>query len=164
MAAATHTLTLPGPMLERGFWLYVWKIDSPVGELLYVGRTGDNSSPHASPPFTRMGQHLSKNPNQNALRRHLESRGITPEECASFRLVAHGPLFPEAKDMEEHRGPRDVVAALEKALADTLRAVGYEVLNDVRSLMPLDETLFATVRSEFAVHFPKLNDVKRDVL
>ena len=156
MPAATHTLTLPGPMLERGFWLYVWMIDSPIGELLYVGRTGDNSSPHASPPFTRMGQHLSKNPNQNALRRHLESRGITPEECASFSLVAHGPLFPEARDMEEHRGPRDVVAALEKALAETLSSVGYSVLNIVNDKHVLDQRLWAQVRDALTAHFPRL--------
>ena len=57
----THCLTLPGPMLRRGFWLYVWQVeDSEGGEWLYVGRTGDNSSPHASAPYTRMGQHLGK--------------------------------------------------------------------------------------------------------
>ena len=45
-------------MLERGFWLYVWRIASPIGEVLYVGRTGDSSSLNASPPFMRMAQHL----------------------------------------------------------------------------------------------------------
>ena len=48
MTVSTHTLTLPGAMIERGFWLYVWRIKSPVGKLLYVGRTGDNSSPNAA--------------------------------------------------------------------------------------------------------------------
>ncbi len=56
MPASTYSLTMPGAMLERGFWLYVWRIASPIGELLYVGRTGDSASPNASPPFMRMGQ------------------------------------------------------------------------------------------------------------
>ena len=71
MSASTHTLTFPGAMTERGFWLYVWRIMSPIGELLYVGRTGDSSSPYASSPFARMGQHLGNNKNQNMVRQHL---------------------------------------------------------------------------------------------
>ena len=72
MPASTPTLTLPGAMIERGFWVYVWRIASPVGELLYVGRTGDSSSPKAATPFARMGQHLGTNERQNMVRRHLE--------------------------------------------------------------------------------------------
>ena len=37
--ASLHRLTLPGPMLQRGFWLYVWRVQTPKGERLYVGRT-----------------------------------------------------------------------------------------------------------------------------
>jgi hypothetical protein len=37
--ASMHCLTLPGPMLQRGFWLYVWRVQTPKGERLYVGRT-----------------------------------------------------------------------------------------------------------------------------
>ena len=58
MKASTHTLTLPAAMLERGFWLYVWKVETPAGEYLYVGRTGDNSTPYATPPYQRMGPFL----------------------------------------------------------------------------------------------------------
>lgn len=158
MAAATHTLTLPGAMLERGFWLYVWRVETPVGEYLYVGRTGDNSSPYATPPYQRMGQHLGHQMTQNALRKHLESKGIEPEQCRAFHLIAHGPLFPEAENMDAHRAPRDVVAALEKALADTLSAVGYRVLNTVHCRKPLDEALFATVIEAFAKQLPKLQE------
>ena len=44
----TFTVTLDGAMLRRGFWLYVWEITTPNGEkVLYVGRTGDSSSPNA---------------------------------------------------------------------------------------------------------------------
>ena len=154
--ASTHMLTLPGPMLERGFWLYVWRIDSPGGELLYVGRTGDNSSPNASPPFTRMGQHWGTNRHQNAVRRHLESQGISPEECSSFELIAHGPLFPEAEDWNEHFLRRDQVAALERALADCLSRAGYCVLNTVNDRNVLDQRLWAQVQDAFAAHFPLL--------
>lgn len=143
-------------MLERGFWLYVWRVETPEGEYLYVGRTGDASSPHASAPYRRLGQHLSHRREQNALRRNLELLGIVPEQCDAFHLVAHGPLFPEVGDMEAHRGPRDIVAALEKALADALRGAGYRVLNTVACRKPLDEVLFASVRTAFAADFPAL--------
>jgi len=156
MAAATHTLTLPAAMLKRGFWLYVWRVEGPAGEHLYVGRTGDNFSPNAKPPYQRMGQHLGHQKNQNALRKYLENRGIKPERCYAFHLVAHGPLFPQAVDMNAHKRPRDVVAALEKALADALTQVGYEVMNKVNSRMPLDRRRFAQVRRAFAVAFPNL--------
>jgi len=156
MRAATHVLTLPAAMLERGFWLYVWRVEAPSGEYLYVGRTGDNSSPNAVPPYQRMGQHLGHQPTQNALRKHLEKKGIEPEQCHAFHLIAHGPLFPEAQDMETHSGPRDIVGALEKALADALREAGYDVMNTVRWLKPVDAKLFASVRAAFEAHFPKL--------
>lgn len=33
MTAGTYTLTLPGPMLQRGFWLYVWRVVAPDGRV-----------------------------------------------------------------------------------------------------------------------------------
>lgn len=156
MVAKTHALTLPGAMLERGFWLYVWRVETPKGEYLYVGRTGDNSSPYATPPYQRMGQHLGHQKTQNALRKYLEQNGIEPERCQAFHLVAHGPLFPQAVDMQAHRVPRDIVAALEKALADTLQEVGYLVMNKVNCKKPLDESLFKNVLDAFTEAFPKL--------
>lgn len=165
MASATHILTLPGPMLRRGFWLYVWRVETPTGELLYVGRTGDNSSPHASAPYTRMGQHLGSAPTQNALRKHLEKRGLPLEDCV-FHLVSHGPLYdevakadgaPRAALLAAHTPLRDIVGAMEKALADELSAAVYAVLNTVNCKWPLDAALWAPVRAAFAEHFPRLN-------
>jgi len=156
MATSTHTLTLPAAMLKRGFWLYVWRVEGPEGIYLYVGRTGDSSSPNAKPPYQRMGQHLGHQKNQNALRKYLERRGIKPERCHTFHLVAHGPLFPQAVDMNSHKRPRNIVAALEKALAVALIEAGYEVMNKVNSRMPLDRKRFAQARRAFAAAFPKL--------
>jgi hypothetical protein len=148
MEIGTFKLILPGTMLRRGFWLYVWRVmTADDRELFYVGRTGDNSSPNASPPFTRMGQHLGFAKNQNALRRNLMARGICPEDCHAFHLVAHGPIHPEvvkpdgyihadgdarAALMEKHLPIRNLVGAMEKRLAANLAAAGYEVLNRVK--------------------------------
>jgi hypothetical protein len=140
----TFRLTLPGGMLRRGFWLYVWRVVRRKElELLYVGRTGDNSSPNASPPYVRMGQHLGSLKNQNALRSHLLKRHVTPEDCEAFDLVAHGPIYAEIAKPEDfdradkagrsalmklHTPLRDIVGAMEKRLADELSATGYTVM------------------------------------
>ena len=55
MSAAVHRVSLPGALLARGFWLYVWTVATCDGQtVLYVGRTGDTSSPHAQSPFIRL--------------------------------------------------------------------------------------------------------------
>jgi hypothetical protein len=143
-------------MLARGLWLYVWRVQAPQGEYLYVGRTGDSSSRFATPPYQRMGQHLGHQRNSNALRQHLRKAGVVPEECLSYHLVCHGPLFDEAADMETHRPRRDCVAAMEKALADELAAAGYNVMNAVRCRKPLDAEWFDRVRTAFGGAFPRL--------
>jgi len=152
-------------MLRRGFWLYVWRVETPTGEMLYVGRTGDSSSPNASAPFTRMGQHLGTNKNQNALRRQLVAAGVEPEDCAEFDLIAHGPIFPEVEKpegadhsarFEAHKPRRDAVAAMEKALADALQDAGYRVLNTVKCKQLLNIDAFAPVLEAFAEEFPRL--------
>ena len=168
----TYRLTLPGPMLRRGFWLYVWRVSGPDGkEWLYVGRTGDNSSPNASPPYIRMGQHLGSAKNQNSLRRHLHERGISPEECREFHLVAHGPIHPEvikpagfshkdkkthAELMEKHVPIRNVVGAMEKQLAKDLRDAGYQVLNNVSWKHSISEDEWEPIRAAFAKDFGNL--------
>ena len=60
MVAQVHELTFPGAINEGGFWLYVWRIESPIGELLYVGRTGDEASANAASPVDRMGGNLDE--------------------------------------------------------------------------------------------------------
>lgn len=171
----TYRLTLPGPMLHRGFWLYVWRVVRPgESDLLYVGRTGDNSSPNASPPYSRMGQHLGSIKNQNALRAHLKRREVSPEECQRFDLVAHGPLHPEvtkppgfrrldkmvvATLMAEHRPIRDIVGAMEKRLSVELRAARYDVMNVVSSRCEVPDEDWRPIREAFAVDFAKLKAI-----
>ena len=91
------------------------------------------------------------------LRNHLAQRGVEPED-RSFRLIAHGPVLPEAagKDMAEHKLRRDRIAAIEKRLAEDLKDAGYDVVNTVSSTKPLDEALYAQARVAFAQHFPLL--------
>ncbi|QUS36368.1 hypothetical protein [Falsirhodobacter algicola] len=163
-----HSFTLPAAMLERGFWLYVWRVRVGNRQLLYVGRTGDNSSPFETAPYTRMGQHLGKQKNQNALRRHLEVKGIRPEQCDAFDLIAHGPIYPEiAKQdeahpelMELHKPFRNRVGAMEKMLAEGLAAAGYEVMNTVNCKWTLDADgpeRWAEAAQSFRREFPAFN-------
>ncbi len=156
---AMYEVRFEGGMLERGFWLYVWEV-TPVGRapLYYVGRTGDSSSRNAQSPFNRLGQHLGFAKNSNMLRRHLTLHGEMPESCA-FRLVAVGPIEQEARapDRREHDQRRDLVAAMEKALAELLASSGLRVLNRVVSRKRLDKARFAQVRAAFAKAFPHIS-------
>lgn len=152
-----------GRLLQRGFWLYVWEVTPPEGRILYyVGRTGDSSSCNAQSPFARMGQHLGFAKTSMMLRKHLDGRGVDPTVC-DFRLVAHGPVLPEAegKDMQVHRSRRDIVAAMERALCEELKAADYDVLNTVKSRKPLDAEVYAAVCLAFAEHFPGLKPLKK---
>ncbi|MCX6842877.1 MAG: hypothetical protein NTX53_11405 [candidate division WOR-3 bacterium] len=155
--AKTHEVEFHGKFLQRGFWLYVWEVAPSKGKKrYYVGRTGDNPPCNAQSPFNRMGQHLGFQENSNMLRRHLRDKHrIDPETC-EFRLVAHGPILKEATTKELHNQRRNVIAAMEKALADSMQAAGYDVMNVVKSRKALDARLFAQVRRAFAAEFPKL--------
>ncbi|MBB2819281.1 UNVERIFIED_ORG: hypothetical protein GGD51_000530 [Rhizobium esperanzae] len=164
-SASIHCLSLPGPMLRRGFWLYVWRVQTPKGERHYVGRTGDSSSPHATAPYTRMGQHLGFSKAANSLRRLLTEAGVEPETCGQFDLVSYGPIFPEigmtkdqlrADQMLLHIPVRDEMAALEKRLRDAMVAAGYCVLNVVHSKKQCDAAQWEAVRNAFTEHFPSL--------
>ena len=156
MSASTYTLTFNGSMTERGFWLYVWRVASSDNrELLYVGMTGDTSSPNAASPFGRMGQHLDPKSLGNALLQYLGTYRVAAKDC-KFELISHGPLFCEAPNMGEHKGPWSRVSSVEKELRDALVRAGYEVMNLVGSRQPLDTELWEQVRTAFAKHFPKL--------
>jgi len=142
----THQLTFGGAVLERGFWLYVWRVSCGSHLFLYVGRTGDSSSRFAASPFARIGQHLDIRPkaSANMLLRHIRTRGLDPQRC-TYDLIAVGPVFPEQKTIEAHRKHRDIVAPLEAALAQHLRAKGHDVCGTHSSKHPLNTKLFSQV-------------------
>jgi hypothetical protein len=149
----TYNIALEGGTLRRGFWLYVWEvITSDEQKLLYVGRTGDNSSPKAASPFNRMGQHLGHIKASNMLRTHLGKRGLTPEDCC-FRFVAHGPILPEAASWEEHVLKRKTIGGLEQKLEHELRQAGWNVMNTVPGTFELDEQLWIDIRAAFSREF-----------
>ena len=157
MNAALHQLSLPGAMLARGFWLYVWEVTTNSDEKwLYVGRTGDSSSPNAQSPFSRLSQHLSQNPKSNALRRNLIRASVDADSCRSFELICYGPILAECATMDLHRPARNIMAGLEKGLRDALHTAGYRVLNEVKSRHPIDQSRMAKVLNAFAVRFSKL--------
>lgn len=111
-----------GQVLERGFWLYVWKIEFRTSEYYYVGRTGDSSSAHASSPFNRIGQHLDfrEKAKGNSLAKRLKQAGIEPRK-SEFNMVALGPFFDEQPDFESHKPKRDYMATLELEVANFLK-------------------------------------------
>ncbi|MCC4767383.1 hypothetical protein FXW07_12315 [Methanosarcina sp. DH1] len=161
MGPATHELKFNGEILQRGFWLYIWEITTQDQKnLYYVGRTGDSSSINAQSPFNRMGQHLGFNDKSNVLRRHLEGKGIDPAKC-TFRLVAHGPILEEATTKEVHQKRRDILAALEMALAEAMAEAGYKVMNTVNCRKMLNIEQFNKIRNAFAAEFPKLVEGKK---
>lgn len=124
-----YSISFSGRVLKRGFWIYIVDVRGPHGRSVYVGRTGDSSSPNASSPFSRIGQHLDLRPKAkgNALLRNLRLAGIDPTVCA-IEMIAVGPVFAEQPSFERHRPFRDRAAALEHGLAEALREKGYSVL------------------------------------
>ena len=151
-----YAMSFDGALLARGFWLYVWRIVAPAETVLYVGRTGDSSSPHASSPFRRIGQHLDVRANAkgNALGRQLARAGLDPT-CCTFDMVGIGPVFAEQIGMPAHVVFRDRAAVLEGALAVHLSGRGYTVLGEhpTRSLDSEPE-LFEEIRGIVDAQFP----------
>ena len=100
----SYSMSFHGEFLERGFWLYVWDIRTGTERHLYVGRTGDGSSPNAASPFQRIGQHLDfrDKAKGNSLARQLKAVATNPS-VSSFEMVAVGPLFPEQQTFELHK-------------------------------------------------------------
>lgn len=137
-----------GKILERGFWLYVWKITEANRAVWYVGRTGDNSSANAASPFGRLSQHLDlrSSASANMLAKNLRANGLEPENC-EYKLLTLGPLYPEQDTFETHRPYRDIVALLEAELAYTLTERGFDVIGKHPKRGSHDQNLFNKVIS-----------------
>ena len=155
MNTALHQVNFDGALLTRGFWLYVWEINTRDGRTLhYVGKTGDKASGVSQSPFDRLSKHLGHNENNNALRRYLTRAGIDPTSCR-LRFVAYGPLFPRTSTAK-HAELCDIMSGLEKGLADALKEAGYDVLNPVGCRKPPDRRRWNRLRAAFAEYFPRL--------
>jgi hypothetical protein len=145
------TMRFNGQLLNRGFWLYCWKVSDGKREVLYVGRTGDSSSKNAASPFSRVFRHLDtrESAKGNTLHHQLKRAGMEPSEC-SYLLSAYGPVFKEAED-PVYVGFRDRMAALEKELAYALSALrDYEVIGNHQSKKRLEKTDEATLKGALA--------------
>lgn len=152
-----HRLSFSGAILERGFWLYAWRISCGAETFFYVGRTGDSSSQFAASPFSRLGQHLDvrSSAKANTLLRHVRAKNFDPLEC-EFELLAFGPLFPEQATMELHRNLRDQIAPLETSLADLFRERGFDVAGVHGKSGKPDPTLKAEVERVFRGAFVEI--------
>lgn len=149
-----HRTSFSGAILERGFWLYAWRISNGTRKFFYVGRTGDSSSRFAASPFSRLGQHLDirANAKANTLLKHVRAQKLDPLKC-EFELVAFGPLFPEQATMELHRKYRDQIALLETSLAQLLRSRGLHVVGVHGASGSPDPALQAEVERAFVAEF-----------
>lgn len=152
------SLTLPPALLERGFWIYFWKIVLANGDTAhYVGMTGDTGSYKAGSPLKRLGDQLGSNDNSNALRKYLEKEGSPPERCRAFELIAYGPIGEVPADQKGYKAARGKIAALEKALCGALRAAHYAVLHDdPRCNFEFDAEHWDKLKKSFSSHFPLL--------
>ena len=153
--------TFDGAILKRGFWLYLVEIVTTSGQhAVYVGRTGDTSSPYAASLFTRMTGHLNdrKSAKANSLLKRMVEQELACQDC-SYRFVGIGPVFEQQTTMEAHKPLRDQMAGLERAVADHLRQRGYTVLGGHPRPRMIEAELLATVLNlvdqEFSVPLNK---------
>jgi len=152
MSINTHYMKFNGEVLERGFWLYVWEIIEGSAVHLYVGRTGDSSSAHASSPFNRIGKHLDfrANAKGNSLAKRLNEAHINPKE-SKFRMLALGPFFPEQETFEAHKPYRDQMVTFEYELSRHLKKIGYSVLGKHHPGAKVKEAALNEVKSKVMV-------------
>jgi len=159
VTAKLYEVDLPPKILSRGFWLYAWNIVGSDGKpYCYVGMTGDVTGV-AQSPFNRWSAHFGFNKKSNAIRRHLETLKIIPEECRSLRFLAYGPILPYVH--QEHGIPkhpefderRKRVAALEKRLWQEAEKAGHAMLNrKPQSSVNAEGSLWKGVQAAFARH------------
>jgi hypothetical protein len=143
-----YEMGFEGEVLQRGFWLYVWEIVYCKKTYIYVGRTGDSSSPNASSPFNRIGQHLDfrANARGNSLAQRLKEEGVEPKK-SKFRMLALGPLFKEQESFEEHKPYRDQMATFEYEIAAYLRNMKYHVLGKHQKGTDVSQDVLEELRS-----------------
>ena len=153
--AALHQISLPPPLLRKGFWIYVWRIRRRGRPpTFYVGMTGDTGSGKAQSPINRVSAHLGPNEQSNALRRYLGANGTEIESCDGLEFAAYGPIGSVPTETAEYRVARAKIAALEKHLWQDMEAEGRDMLNRCPSCRtPHDPKLFEILRAAFVPFF-----------
>ncbi len=131
-----------GAVLNRGYWLYLWRVTCGKSLFIYVGRTGDSSSNNAGSPFTRISNHLNSRPTAkgNSLWKQLKKVKVDPIKC-SYEMIAVGPIYDEEKVTDKHRLRRDQLAGLEREVAHYLKSCGFTVLGIHYSNKQVGQTL-----------------------
>jgi hypothetical protein len=155
----SRTMRFNGQLLNRGFWIYCWKVSDGKRKVLYVGRTGDSSSKNAASPFSRVSRHLDtrESAKGNTLYHQLKGEGMEPSLC-SYLMSAYGPVFKETEDSKTFIGFRDRMAALERELAHALgRDTDYEVIGTHQSKKALEKMDEATLKEALAAIKKDLN-------
>ena len=155
---ALHHVSVPVPILQRGFWLYIWKVGLPEGDHgHYVGMTGDTATGRAQSAANHVSANLGFTAHASAIRRYLHRRHrVHLENCRSLEFISFGPVYPEPAPTE-YQAVRGKVAALANRLWDRLNASGYEMLNTLpRTPGRLDEPRWNDVCSAFQGHFPRI--------
>ena len=129
MPAETHTIDIPIPIIQYGYFLYVWKsLPHRADLILYVGRTGDDVYTAANPPVVRIGQHLGRGPAASLIN-NLVQRRVKVRESAQLRIIIHGPIFqPPQGNPDAHDARVTPMKALERALREALQHNGYTVV------------------------------------
>lgn len=150
-------MSLPAPILQRGFWLYVWRVCLPNDRIkYYVGMTGDVTGA-AQSPFNRVTSHLGANPRSNALRKYLSRAGASIEKCKSFDLYTFGPIYPLPEPGKIYQAARSRVATLESKLWHHMKLSGYDMLNPPPGYSaPLDYTAWRQACTAFQAQLPNL--------
>lgn len=142
-------LRFDGRLLQRGFWIYIWRISNKERRWYYVGRTGDNSSVNAASPFSRLSDHFNtrSSASANMILRHLNLLGVDSTNCF-FEMLAIGPLYLEQTNMEDHLAFRDRTAAIESATAKYIHEKGQEVMGKHPRATSIEGEVWNVVKPE----------------
>jgi hypothetical protein len=151
-----YQVELPPQILQRGFWIYAWKIRGPSSEnLCYVGMTGDNTGV-AQSAFNRASAHFGFNENANQIRKRLAEKGFEPEQCQTIRFLVYGPIFPythSEPNTPTFHDCRRKVASLENTLWHLFEEGGYIMLNkEPNTGSGLDQEIWEQAEAIFAKH------------
>ncbi len=153
-----HHVAVPSPILQRGFWLYVWKVGLPGGGVgHYVGMTGDTGAARAQSAANHVAAHLGFSVNASAIRKcMLRKHRARLEDCRSLDFFAFGPVYPEP-GTADYPAMRAKVTALAKQLWQRMEAGGYEMLNvPPQTMSPLDIERWRDVCVAFQRQFANL--------